>query len=92
MTLSGLMRMFGVHSLKHLGSTMSYSTRWVVEFDYAADPEVAPETVKAKLFETLSNTRGPFTYEYDYVTFDNPDDALWVRLHFDTNIVAIERA
>jgi hypothetical protein len=70
---------------------MSSSTRWILEFDYTADPEVAPEAIRADLFETLSRVRGPFIYDATRITFMDANDALSIRLRFNENIVAIER-
>ncbi|RYD79751.1 MAG: hypothetical protein EOP84_12670 [Verrucomicrobiaceae bacterium] len=71
---------------------MSCSTRWILEFDYTADPEVSAETVRADLFANLSLARGPFTYDATRITFSDSNDALTIRLRFNENIVAVERA
>lgn len=79
------------HSLEHLDLVM-HNSRWILEFDYSADPDLGPEEVRADLFETLSRARGPFSYDSDCITFENSQDALTVRLRFNRNIVAIDRA
>lgn len=70
---------------------MSSSARWILEFDYTADPDVSPEMVRANLFEDLSRVRGPFTYDASRITFMDTNDALSIRLRFNENIIAIER-
>lgn len=67
-------------------------SKWIIEFDYSADPEVSSDTVRANLFEMLSIARGPFRVERQRVEFEDTDDALGVRMRFDGNIVACQRA
>lgn len=66
------------------------SRRWIIEFDYEADPETPAAEVRADLSDHLSASRGPFRFDADRVIFEHMDDAVSVRLRFDANIVEIE--
>ncbi|RYD65950.1 MAG: hypothetical protein EOP83_06250 [Verrucomicrobiaceae bacterium] len=58
--------------------------RWIVEFDYDADPDAR---IEQALQEELSGVRGKIVVDGDSVIFDDANDALWVKLRFADHVV-----
>lgn len=63
-------------------------TRWILEFDYDADPE---DRIEADLTDTLTATRGSVSIEGNRVAFEHGDDALWVKVRFANHVRTVER-
>lgn len=65
--------------------------RWVIELDYDADPDVAPEDLREDIADELSGAKGSPVVEGDLLILDNLDDAVSVRMRFDEYIYRIDQ-
>lgn len=68
------------------------TTRWIIDFDYDADPDLPSDVVRSRLNDQVTGTQGQTVVEGNRVTCDNSHDAMWLKLRFSDNIRAIERA
>lgn len=60
---------------------------WIIELDYNADPEVTESHVRAAIQDELSCSSADIDDDIVYV--DSINEALAVRMRFDSNIIGI---
>lgn len=63
------------------------NTRWILEFDYDADPD---ERIEGDLSDYLTATRGPVVVEGNRLVFSHGDDAMWAKIRFANHVLKVE--
>ncbi len=65
------------------------STRWILDLDYDADPEVTAADLRADIEDQFSLPRGRVVIEPTRLIFWHGDDALTARLRYNDHVTKI---
>jgi hypothetical protein len=63
--------------------------RWIIELDYDADPDTAPETIRQDIADQMMAAKGTPIVEEDRIIFDHSEDAFGARLRYGANVMRV---
>lgn len=69
--------------------TTSARSRWIIELDYEADPDLAAEDVRRNIQDEVSAFKNDVQVQDDVIICDALDEAFTLRMRFSENIVDI---
>jgi hypothetical protein len=63
--------------------------RVIIELDFDADPDTAPEVIQADIADQIPAFKQPVAIDGDRMIFEDPADALAAYLRYGANVVRV---